>query len=242
MTESLQLEDIKKIVEDAVSVKFDAVLGAAKNVAEKMADDFMKREAEKAKTKAESSYNRVELQSKGNKNQFEHTREVLGDVEEAIECIDKNELAKAKEFLEKGKKSLKERIKLIRIADRDGWGTVLEYMSDDLADNSSDEKAIDKARRISYSKRRKRDSNKGRYFKNRAYSNISSSNNFVQQNLNSNPVSRNQPSGNFQHQPRGVCWNCGNPGHYIRSCNLPRNMNIPNLASAQNNGNNTTNG
>ena len=54
---------------------------------------------------------------------------------------------RAQEALEKGAQLLAERQKLIKIADRseNGWGVVAEYTADELADDSDDEKRIEKA-------------------------------------------------------------------------------------------------
>ena len=63
----------------------------------------------------------------------------LGSAPPAIE--------KAKEALREGEKLLKDRQKLIRIADRSeyGWATVSEYEEDELADGSDDEKRLYRA-------------------------------------------------------------------------------------------------
>ena len=56
-------------------------------------------------------------------------------------------LEKAKSALHEGEKLIEERQKQIRIADRSeyGWATVEEYMDDELAENSDDEKRMFKA-------------------------------------------------------------------------------------------------
>lgn len=56
-------------------------------------------------------------------------------------------MEKAKSLLQEGSKIVSERQKLIRIADRSehGWATVDEYLEDELADNSGDEKRMQKA-------------------------------------------------------------------------------------------------
>ncbi len=56
-------------------------------------------------------------------------------------------LERAQAALEKGKKLIAERQKLIRIADRSdlGWGVVAEYTADELAEDSDDEKRLEKA-------------------------------------------------------------------------------------------------
>ena len=47
-------------------------------------------------------------------------------------------------------------MKLIKIADRENWGTVKEYMSDNLASDTDDEKALAKAIKTAAAKREKR--------------------------------------------------------------------------------------
>jgi hypothetical protein len=54
---------------------------------------------------------------------------------------------KVKTLLEEGMKLIRERQKLIRMADRSehGWVTIDEYLEDELADDSDDEKRMQKA-------------------------------------------------------------------------------------------------
>ena len=56
-------------------------------------------------------------------------------------------ITQAKAALKEGIKKLAERLNLIKLADRleFGWGKVAEYMADELADGSDDEKSIEKA-------------------------------------------------------------------------------------------------
>ena len=73
----------------------------------------------------------------GNKQQYNHCEKVLSLVEQAAQSIDSIDIAKA--CLTDIKKLVKERQKLIRIADRSelGWGVVKEYIADDLAHQAS---------------------------------------------------------------------------------------------------------
>lgn len=70
---------------------------------------------------------------------FEAARASLLETPAAVE--------RAKTLLEEGTKLVCERQKLIRMADRSehGWVTVEEYLEDELADNSDDEKRMQKA-------------------------------------------------------------------------------------------------
>jgi len=47
---------------------------------------------------------------------------------------------------------VKKRMKLVRLANREDWATVNEYISDDMASNSEDEKRINRARRAAAAK------------------------------------------------------------------------------------------
>ena len=73
-------------------------------------------------------------------------------------------ITRARESLQKGRLILAERQKLIRIADRSehGWGVVAEHTADELADDSSDEKRLEKAKRAAEHKAVKRKKRGGR--------------------------------------------------------------------------------
>ena len=72
-------------------------------------------------------------------------------------------IARARECLQKGWQLLAERQKLIRIADwsEHGWGVVVEYTADELADDSGDEKWFVKAERAEEHKAVKRRKKRG---------------------------------------------------------------------------------
>ena len=84
------------------------------------------------------------FKKKTHEKQFKFNEEVsckdcLSETPPAVE--------KAKTLLEEGAKLVSERQKLIRMADRSehGWVTVEEYLEDELAENSDDEKRMQKA-------------------------------------------------------------------------------------------------
>ena len=60
------------------------------------------------------------------------------------------------DLVDEGKKLIGKRQKLIRIADKsaDGWKVVDEYVSDELASGSEDEKRLEKAKEAASRKRR----------------------------------------------------------------------------------------
>ena len=85
------------------------------------------------------------FQRRGNQQQYDHAKECMATLEQIDKHLDRSDVAKAKRSLENGKVLLNKRIKLIRIADREGWGTVTEYLTEDLASDSEGEKHLQKA-------------------------------------------------------------------------------------------------
>ena len=89
------------------------------------------------------------FKKKGHERQYRHNEEVrlkLADTRTALE-EHPPAVEKAKTLLEEGEKLIVERQKHIKIADRsdNGWATVEEYVEDELADNSDDEKRLSRA-------------------------------------------------------------------------------------------------
>ena len=89
------------------------------------------------------------FRKKGHEKQYIHNEEVRMKLSDARSALSEAPPAveKAKTLLEEGEKLIAERQKHIRIADRseNGWATVEEYMEDELADNSDDEKRLSRA-------------------------------------------------------------------------------------------------
>ena len=58
------------------------------------------------------------------------------------------------DLVDEGKELIRKRQKLIRIADKsaDGWKVVDEYVSDELASGSEDEKRLKKAKETAYTR------------------------------------------------------------------------------------------
>ena len=82
--------------------------------------------------------------SKGNQQQLEHCLKVLEKLEDATTLLDNNAVGSAKRKLEEGTDIIQKRIKAIEIADKSdyGWATVSEYLSDELASDTEDEKRL----------------------------------------------------------------------------------------------------
>ena len=85
---------------------------------------------------------------KGNQQQLDHCVKVLDKIEDSIVSLADHSIdsiERAKRQLEEGAAELvRKRVKAIKLADKSkfGWAMVTEYLSDDLASNSDDEKRI----------------------------------------------------------------------------------------------------
>ena len=89
---------------------------------------------------------------KGNQQQLGHCIKLLDKIEDSIVSLADHSIdsiERAKRQLEEGAELLRKRVKAIKLADKSefGWATVSEYLSDDLASNSDDEKRIYRSER-----------------------------------------------------------------------------------------------
>ncbi|CAC5417612.1 unnamed protein product [Mytilus coruscus] len=148
----------------------------------------------------------------------------------AISCIEKKRPNKAISYLEDSNELLNKRNKHIRIADKSegGWQTVSEYLSDELASDSEDEKRIRAADSRAVKKIKAAKTDKHQHGRKRpaeaavssyqqAHSGGNSGGNGLQ------PVRAGASAGGAQGQqspakPSDVCYKCGFYGHWAREC------------------------
>ena len=141
-------------VQEAIKQAFSNLSANLTTVIESRLSDFKRDLVEERDSSVASVVKRVkrsevEFKSKGNKKQFEHQQQVLDCLTEAQHSLASSKYEKAKRAIEEGINLTEKRIKVIKLADRSefGWSTVGEYLSDDLASNSEDEKRIFRSER-----------------------------------------------------------------------------------------------
>ena len=98
-----------------------------------------------------------------NKKQFQHNQKVIDALVKAERHIKNDQKDKAIEKIKEGKSLIDKRLKLIKLADREdnGWEVANFYDSDILAEDTDDEKRINRSRRqAAASKKKKSERNK----------------------------------------------------------------------------------
>ena len=186
-----------------------------------------RRELKKLKTDSKAA---TSPQFKGNRIQFEFNSQLLDCLDQAISNLSEGNLLAVQEQLQKAKCDLEKRIKLIRFADKSpaGWAAVEEYESDELADNSEDEKKLRAAERRALSKIKQKSAKP----RGSRLSNASKSRDFQAAQVPGPSASAVSlpfsPHSNFrqpfrarQVQPSDICFNCNQRGHWANSPACP---------------------
>ena len=114
--------------------KFEALVGVISQQTNTRVQDAVK------KAKRETFV----CKRKGNQQQMDHCSQVLDKFESATECLNAEKIDEAVSQLQEGTELVKKRIKTIKLDDKSefGWATVNEYLSDELASDTDDEKRM----------------------------------------------------------------------------------------------------
>ena len=166
----------------------------------------------------------IEFKDKGKKIQYDFNTEVLGLVKDAIALMHDSRPERAVTKLDVAQKKLKDRNKLIRIADRSdaGWATVNEYQMDEVASDSDDDRKIRAAEARAMRKRKsKMASSTGKKPRSQSPSNRSNQpfrDNFRDQGGNFRDQAGHFREANYRPKEKPRCFRCGAQGHWAREC------------------------
>ena len=144
-------------IQSTVSESISCLTDNLTQVIESRLSDFAKRFSEENSSSVEQAvkkarreqYTCTACKRKGNQQQLVHSLQVLDRLDEASDALKHKTYEKVKSALESGTEVVSKRIKAIKLADKSefGWATVNEYLLDELASDSDDEKRIYRAER-----------------------------------------------------------------------------------------------
>ena len=223
---SLSNAETLQLFSQLLDVKFDQKFAAFKrDLEDKEAATQSQLKKLKTESKASNSFT-----FKGNKVQYELNISLHDLVDGAIKNVSKRNLSAAISELESVKTLITKRNKLIRFADKSpaGWTAVEEYESDELAEDSEDEKRLRSAERRALAKirekKRRNSSVRPSYTSTRQPSSEASS----VRSSNTLPVNqqlfRGQSFRERRPQPSDKCFSCGQRGHWANSTSFPSRL------------------
>ena len=153
----------------------------------------------------------IRWKSKINESNFKFARQMNDILKKSDRAIAEKRLDRAAELSDKGKRLSKERMKVLRLAEKEGWDTALEYLSDDLAEDETDRKRMRKAKKVAQDR----------------YTRKPSTTYTLQSGVGKKYQDTESRKGGRGNKYRSdnkdfvTCWNCFKTGHKADTCRQP---------------------
>ena len=213
---NMNQEDLNKISKQIQDSMHGAISTIAKDaVKEALAASASKMEKVKTAMNRKRKADSVHFNKKAHEDQFKHNQDLDEKLDDALEAIDEGDTEAAKTTLNKGKKIIKTRMKLLRIADREGWLAVNEFRTDELASDDEEEKKLRRAIRSANALREKLPKSSSRWSSRR----LSSPHRYRQYRQSNETVERYDRKGNTDNV---LCYNCRRLGYLSDHCPFPK--------------------
>lgn len=202
---------------------FDSRIGSLKR--ELKEDASYKSDRVVKQLKTEHSY---KFKFEGNRVQHEFNAEVDNEVSRIKRAAASRDYSKIRDICYDIREKIHKRNKLIKMADKSpaGWDTVKEYLSDELASDSEDEKKIRAAENRALRAKKQKDQERIRRKYGSGYGNSASYKTVpADRNVHSTAATGNRSNfRSYQYdkssgpKPTDICFSCNTPGHWRRNC------------------------
>ena len=207
--------------------QFSSILDSRLSTVQQNINETQKVIAERQEAKFEQVFSDgYKFKKRGNEEQHKHNVKVMAKLKEANEELEENRIQGVRQKISEGYELIKQRQKLIKLADSSvaGWRAVDEYVKNPIASDSEDEKRISKAQTRAERKvkderlRRRRDLRE----KSRPYPSINNTSSEAN-------TSTTTTAGVWR---SGQCYKCHRRGHWRKDCTEKMDDKISRLALA----------
>ena len=133
---------------DEILSQFSGILDSRLSTVQQNINETQKVIAERQEAKFEQVFSDgYKFKKRGNEEQHKHNVKVMAKLKEANEELEENRIQGVRQKMSEGYELMKQRQKLIKLADSSvaGWRAVDEYVKNPIASDSEDEKRISKA-------------------------------------------------------------------------------------------------
>ena len=194
--------------------KFTSFKREFSELSELKKDEIVKR------IKTDNSY---KFKFTGNQKQYDFNDDMLDRLAKISRAADHRDFDTVSELCKSAIEQVRKRNKCIKLADKSpgGWDTVKEYLSDDLASDSDDDKKIRSAENRAIRTRRQRRKPSSAQGRDPSRSATRTTDSDVRQQPSATYTG---PSSNFRGyrrygaQPTDICFACNESGHWRREC------------------------